>query len=313
MNYEKSTFYFKSSNGVNNVACYLYVPAQTAPKAVVQISHGMCEYLARYEDFISFLCGRGFIVCGNDHIGHGASVNTPDELGFFAENNGWRCLVKDVVTLSRCIQERYPDLPYFLLGHSMGSLIARTVIAKYSEIYDGALILGTLSLDFGADACLAMVEATAKLKGSHYRSKMLDKMMFGMSNIKIEEPQTEYDWICTDMDVVTRYAEDPNCTFIFTARAMYDLIMLVKYVSKRDWAEKISTNLPVYIAGGAEDPVGRYGKCLKEIFERLLKADMTDVELKIYEGMRHEILNEVNKAEVYDDILGWLEDHIPEK
>ncbi len=306
MNYEKTKGYFRSSNGYSDVAHYLYVPVNGSPKGVLQISHGMCEFLERYEDFIGYLCGLGFIVCGNDHIGHGASVNSDEELGFFADKNGWRFLVMDVVALTRLTKKKFPGLPYFLLGHSMGSLIARTVIAKYSDLYDGTIIMGTISLNFGMDAGLAAVEAIEKIKGNKFRSKLLDTLMFGMSNSRIENPVTEYDWICTDKEVVARYAEDPRCTFVFTVRAMYDLIMLVKYVSARSWASKIGKELPVLIVGGAEDPIGRYGKCCKELFRRLTDADMESVRLRIYPGMRHEILNEIGKQQVYDDIGDWL-------
>lgn len=310
MYFEKSTLYFRSSNGHNDVAWYLYSPINQKPKGIVQISHGMCEYLERYEDFIGFLCKEGYIVCGNDHIGHGRSVNSPDELGFFAEKNGWRYLVKDVLTLTAIMQQRYPSIPYFLLGHSMGSLIERTILAKYSDLYDGALIIGTLSISFGLDAVLALIESIGKTKGLHYRSKLLDRMMFGMSNIKIDEPETQYDWICSDMEVVREFAANPSCTFIFTDRGMYDLVMLVKYVSEKGWAEKISTELPIFVAGGAEDPIGQYGRYTREVFTKLVKAGVQDAELHIYPEMRHEILNEKGKIEVYRDILCWLNSNI---
>lgn len=310
MNFEKTTGYFRSSNGLYNTAYYIYTPVNTGIKGVFQIVHGMCEYIARYEDFIDFLCGNGFVVCGNDHIGHGASINSDDDLGFFADKNGWRYLVKDVVTLTRMMQEKYSSFPYYILGHSMGSLVLRTALAKYSELYDGALILGTISLNFGADAALAIIESAAKIKGNHFRSKKLDRIMFGMSNIKIEKPLTEYDWVSSDREVVNRYAEDPHCTFIFTVRAMYDLVMMVKYVSSKDWAGKVADYLPVFIAGGSDDPVGRYGRCLTDLFKRMTDAGSTDAELHIYPDMRHEILNEIDKQEVYDDILDWLNEHI---
>ena len=204
------------------------------------------------------------------------------------------------------MQEKYSAFPYFLLGHSMGSLIARTVVAKYSEYYDGVLILGTAALHGVADACLALVESTAKIKGSHYRSKTYDRMMFGMSNARIEDPKTDFDWISSDHAVVEKYAEDPKCTFIFTVRGLYDLIMMTKYVTAKSWAEKVADYLPVYIASGADDPVGRYGKAPEEVFRRLTEAGQSDAELHIYPNMRHEILNEVGKQEVYDDILDWL-------
>lgn len=310
MNFEKTTGFFKSSNGLYNTAYYIYTPVNEKARGVVQIVHGMCEYIARYEDFIDFLCGKGFIVCGNDHIGHGSSVNSEDDLGFFGDKNGWRYLVKDVVTLTRMMQERYASFPYYILGHSMGSLVVRTTLAKYSELYDGALILGTISLRFGADACLAVIESAAKIKGKRFRSKALDRMMFGMSNMKIENPVTDYDWVSSDRNVIDKYAADPYCTFIFTVQTMYDLVMLVKYVSTKDWAEKVADYLPVFIAGGSDDPVGRYGRCLTDLFKRMTDAGSEDAELHIYPGMRHEILNEVDKQEVYDDILDWLEEHM---
>ncbi len=310
MNCEKTVKYFKSANGVNSIAYYVYIPKDKKPLGVVQIAHGMCEYLTRYEDFIGFLCDNGYIVCGNDHLGHGASVNSADELGFFAEKNGWRYLVKDVFKLTRIMQDEYPEFPYFMIGHSMGSLILRTLIAKYGDIYDGVILMGTVTLDFGMDLCLAVAETAARVKGKRSRLKFLDKMMFGLSNAKIDEPETNYDWICSDRNVVAAYAEDPECNFIFTAQGMYDLVMMVKYVSKRGWAEKVPSNLPIYIMGGAEDPIGQYGHAHKEMFERLMKAGAEDIELNIYENMRHEIINEVNKSEVYDDIKDWLDRHI---
>lgn len=310
MNCEKTFGFFRSSNEVNDVKYFVYTPVNCRPKAVVQLIHGMCEFSERYDDFADYLCSRGYIVCINDHIGHGDSVNNDDELGFFAEKNGWRYLVKDVLHLTKIMQEKYHSMPYFAIGHSMGSLVLRTILGKYSDIYDGAAIIGTISLDFGADACLAMIESVCRLRGPRFRSTMLNKMMFGMSNARIDNPETEYDWICTNMNIVRSYAENPKCTFIFTAQAMYDLVMMVKYVSAKDWSDKVRTDLPILIASGAEDPVGHYGKYPKDIFERLLKSGAEDIELKIYPEMRHEILNETEHLTPYNDICEWLDKHI---
>lgn len=310
MNFEKYTSYFKSSNGVNDIAYYIYTPKSGEIKGVVQLIHGMCEYLTRYEPFAEYLCERGYAVAGHDHLGHGASVNSSDELGFFAEKNGWRYLVKDMVTFSGMMKKHFDGKPFFAVGHSMGSLVLRTALAKYGYMYDGAVIMDTISAGFGLDAALAAIEAIGKVKGKRSRSKLIDRIMFGFSNARIKSPETQYDWICTDMDVVRAYAEDPECTFVFTTQAMYDLVMLVKYVSAADWSAKLDRTLPVLVMGGSEDPVGEYGKCPRELFNCLVNADVQDVELKLYDGLRHELLNEKGKEEIYGDIYSWLENHV---
>jgi alpha-beta hydrolase superfamily lysophospholipase len=308
-NYKKRKGAFRSSCGLYNTVYYIYTPIGVKPVGVVQIVHGMCEYIERYEDFIDFLCSNGYIVCGNDNIGHGASVNTADDFGYFGEKNGWKYLVKDAVRLTRMIRGKYSGLPYYILGHSMGSLIVRTLLTGYSHLYSGALILGTISLSFGTDFCLAVIESAAEIKGSHYRSAALDKLLFGVTNARIKDRKTEYDWVTSDKEILEKYASDPRCTFTFTARGMYDLVMLVKYVSSRGWTDKVPERLPVFIAGGSDDPVGRYGKCPAALFNRLRSAGFTDAELHIYPRMRHEILNEIDRRDVYDDILRWLNAH----
>lgn len=310
MNFVKTEGFFKSSNGINDVAYYVYEPAEGTVRAVVQFIHGMCEYFLRYEHFAEYLCGMGIAVVGYDHIGHGKSVNSPDEYGFFAEKNGWRCLVKDMVVLSDMMKKRFCGKKYFIAGHSMGSLVLRTALGKYDRLCDGVIIMDTVSVGFGTDAALAAIEGITAMTGKRSRSKFIDKAMFGMSNARIKNPVTRYDWICTDEAVVMAYAEDPACTFIFTNQAMYDLVMMIKYVSAPDWISKFNKEMPVLIMGGTEDPVGEYGKCPKKFFECLVNADAADVELKIYEGMRHEILNEKDKEKVFADISEWLESHI---
>ena len=310
MNFEKYTGYFKSSNGTNDAAYYVYTPKNGRIKAVIQLIHGMCEYLTRYEKFAEFLCERGFAVAGHDHIGHGASVNSSEELGFFAEKDGWRYLVKDTVRLTAMMKKRFAEVPYFAAGHSMGSLVLRTVMGRYSDIYDGVVIMDTVSVGFGTDALLAGIETVGLVSGKKSRSKLLDAVMFGMSNARIKSPETRYDWICTDKKVVYAYAEDPECTFIFTTQAIYDLVMMIKYTSAPDWSAKVNKELPVLVLAGSEDPVGGYGKYPRELFECLVNAELRDVEFKLYDGMRHEILNEQGKEKVFADIAEWAESRI---
>lgn len=309
MNYEKESGFFRSSNGEDNIAYYVYKPL-SEPRAVVQIVHGMCEYCERYEDFISYLCSNGITVCCHDHLGHGASAANEEKLGFFAHERGWQYLAKDTVRLSKMVRSRNYGLPFYILGHSMGSLVVRAVLAKYDFLYSGSVLIGTLNTKVGVDAGIILTRLLSRTKGDFYRSQSVDELIFGLSNRRIENPASEYSWISRDEDIVSAYEKDPLCNFHFTARAYSDLLFLVSYVSDKNWAVKVDKSLPVFICSGSEDPVGNYGKGPQEVFDVLNAANFSDIELKIYSGARHEILNETNRAEVYEDILNWLNSHI---
>ena len=310
MSFEKFCGSFKSSNGSDNIAYYMYTPV-SKPRAAVQIVHGMCEYIARYEDFISFLCANGIAVFGHDHLGHGGSVVSDEYLGYFAPKHGWQFLAKDTVRLTKIIRKKFEDIPLYILGHSMGSLVTRAVLAKHSDLYSGAVIMGTLNMRVGVNAGLVISRTACRLKGDMGRSKALDNLIFGLSNVKIENPVNEFAWISRDTEIAVAYEKDPYCNFHFTASAYTDLMYLVSYVSARDWAEKVDNNLPVFICSGGDDPVGLYGRGPEDVFVRLSNSGQVDMELRLYSGARHEILNETNRAEVYEDILNWLERHIP--
>lgn len=308
MAFEKSGGYFCSTNGTDRIAYYMYTPA-SRPRMIVQIVHGMCEYLERYEDFAAFLCSNGILVCGHDHLGHGKSAESLEKLGYFAPKRGWQFLAKDTVLLTRKVQEQYPGIPYFILGHSMGSLVVRTVLAKYAYLYDGAVIMGTLNHKHGTDLLIAGTRAASGIGDEYHRSKALNKLIFGLNNSRIENAASEYSWISRDEEIVEKYSNDPYCTFNFTVSAYADLMFLVNYVSGRKWAEKIDKELPVYICSGDADPIGNYGRGPKEVFDLLNNAGLNEIELKLYSGARHEILNETNRAEVYEDTLKWLDAH----
>lgn len=309
MNYSKEYYTFPSSNGNDHLTYYVYKP-YSEPRAILQIVHGMCEYCERYEDFINFLCANGIMVCCHDHLGHGGSIANMDKLGFFADEKGWQFLAKDTVRLTKIIKKQYPGKPFYILGHSMGSLIVRAVLAKYDFLYRGAVIMGTLNTKVGVDAGIALTRALCRIKGNMYRSKAVDQLIFGLSNRKIEDPASEYSWLTRDEDIVAASEKDPLCNFHFTVRAYSDLLFLVSYVSDKNWAGKIGKDLPVFICSGSDDPVGNYGKGPQQVFDALNNAGLNDLELKIYSGGRHEILNETNRAEVYEDILSWLDSHI---
>lgn len=303
---------FNSSDGTSRVAGYFFWDDSRPVRAVLQISHGMCEYILRYRDFAAFMASHGFAVCGNDHLGHGAT--SPDEAadGFFAKKGGRFYVLRDLKTMNTLARRRWPGLPLILLGHSMGSFFARWFAETYPDALDALIISGTGGPNPAAGAGLALTAAISKLRGPKYRSELVQNMAFGAYLRKIENPATPYDWISRDKTIVEAYAKDPKCTFRFTVSAFHELMATLRTVNRSGWAGKLPKNLPVYLFSGDADPVGDYGKGVGVVYERLRAAGLSDVSLRLYPGGRHEMLNETNRAEVYADLLAWCEAHLKE-
>ncbi len=305
----KKTDFFESTNGCDRIAYYIFEPA-SEPCAIVQLSHGMCEYIEKYEDFISFLCSNGILVCGHDHLGHGNSAITDDFLGYFAPSKGWQYLSKDTMKMTAMIREQYPELPIFIIGHSLGSLTARVALSKCGTLYDGAIFLGTPDSRLGLDTTLMITRTAERLKGAFYRSAAVDNAVFRLSNTGIENPVNEYAWISRDNSAAEKFAEDPLSNFRLTASAYSDLIMLLMYVSRKEWYNAVNKSLPVLICSGSSDPVGGFGKGAENVFRNLENAGLNDVQLKLYSGARHELLSENNRAEVFEDLFGWINERL---
>lgn len=313
--YQKKVGRFPSQRSGQIVTYYVYVPAVDKPEGVLQIAHGMCEYLERYEPFIEYLVGQGWIVCGNDHLGHGKTAASEEELGYMGGGDGWRCMVKDMHTLTRRMQQLHPGLPYFLLAHSMGSFLGRAYLAQYGKELTGAMIMGTSS-GVGvlpSFAALGLIRVMSLIRGDRYRSASLQKMIFGSYNQKITDPATDSDWISTDPEVVRKYTEDPLCSFSFTLSGFRNLLHVLSYVSSPGWAAQVPKDLPILLVSGSEDPVGSYGKGPQTVARRLQKAGVKEVTLQLYPDMRHEPLNETGRETVYKDLLDWLRRHQKEK
>ena len=310
MRFRKSIDTFLSSDGVTAVSCYFYEPLEQEPAGIVQISHGMCEYLERYEDFADYLCGQGFAVCGNDHLGHGRTAAREEDLGFFGESGGADFLVKDLEKMTVLAKQRHPGLPYFLFGHSMGSFIARMYLTQYAQELTGAVLCGTTGGNPMAGMGAFLAGRTASAKGPRHRSAALTKMAFGSYNKRFDSPKSANAWISRDAGVVGKYDQDPLCTFTFTAAAYHELFMLVRRVSAPEWAPAVPRDLPVLLIAGEDDPVGDYGAGVRRVAERLIEAELRDVSCRLYPGCRHEVLNELNRSEVYRDVCRWLQARI---
>lgn len=299
---------FQSADKVHQISYEIILP-ENEIKGILQISHGMCEYFGRYNDFAEYMAKHGFIVCGNDHLGHGNSVDTDEELGYFSEENGWRNAVEDLYTLTKAVKKKYNNIPFFLLGHSMGSFIARAYSIIHGKNLDGVIFCGTNGGMFGIDKMINIIETAKKINGDKYISEKICELAFGTYNKKIPDSQSVHDWISRDKAVVEKYDADPKCNFNFTLNGYENLMGVLRYVSLDEWYKAYRKDLPTLIMSGDADPVGNYGKGVYRVF-RKLSANECNVSMKLYGGARHELLNETNRDEVYNDILSFLNFHI---
>lgn len=304
---KKDTIQYKSADKKTMVSGYIYTNPEVEPWCALQLSHGMCEYIGRYEDFAAFLNLHGIAVCGNDHLGHGNSVLSPDEYGFFTEKSGWKYVLADLKRMNEVAHKTFPGLPVILLGHSMGSFYARKYAATYPDTIQGLVISGTGGPNALVSIAIALSSLIAKCKGERHRSPLIKNMAFGTYLKNIENPLTEYDWISRDKQIVAEYAKDAKCTFWFTANGYHELFSILREVSSKEWANAIQKDMPVLLISGDADPVGDYGKGVRKVHEWLSEAGVKQLELKMYPGARHEVLNETNRDEVYHDVLLFLE------
>ena len=298
----RSDFYY-GSKGAGTIHGCRWTPEQP-PVAVVQIIHGIAEYVERYDDFARYLNRLGFLVVAEDHMGHGKSINGEGIQGYF--HGGWFTAVEDSYQLLQDTRKEFPDLPYVLFGHSMGSFMTRTILEKYPDSgISAAVICGTgwqpkAVLNTGIGVC----RMVCKQQGEKKPSKILEKLVFSNYNKKVEHPRTSYDWLTRDSGIVDRYLADPFCGFTPTGGMMRELLTGIRYEQENLSAMK--KDLPVLFIAGGDDPVGNYGKGVLRSAEAFRKAGMLDVSCKIYPLGRHEILNEINWEEVYQDISSWL-------
>lgn len=279
-----------------------------ASRAVVVIAHGMAEHSARYDAFGTFLAEHGFAVYMNDHAGHGRSAQIQ---GHFADENGWENVVEDLNALMDQAAKAHPGLPLFLMGHSMGSFLSRSFLVRHGERLAGCILCGTMGRNPGVGFGRALSALQCRVLGPRSRGKLLDQLATGGYNKGIENPVNKFAWLSTVDQVCREYAADENCGFAFTAAGYHDLFTGLSQVSSPQWAQRVPKGLPLFLVAGDRDPVGNYGKGVRQVADALKEAGCREVELKLYPGKRHELLNESNREEVFADLLRWLESRLP--
>lgn len=294
-----------------SIHLYLWQPDPgVTPAGIIQIVHGAAEHGRRYADFAGFLVANGYIVCASDHRGHGLTAKKPEDLGFFAQEDGWRKVVDDIHTITLHLKTEHPGLKTILLGHSMGSFLARTYATLYGSELSGLILSGTAHnpkpiLIFGR----TIAQRDVRTGHSRKINPLLNKLSFTDLN-KGFKGGTLKEWISGDPATVKAYVEDKLCGFDFTSSAFRDMFEGLLYITDRRNIAKIPKDLPILILSGKEDPVGGKGKMVVKCHDEFARAGINNLQLKLYDGMRHEILNETDKKTVYGDILNWLKSRL---
>lgn len=305
----KEVFTYLSSNGKWRSSALIYTPDEgVVVRGVVQLSHGMCEYVGRYEPLARELCKAGIVFCGNDHLGHGSTaLLNREKLGYFGPRGSRKFLVEDLELLRREVAGRYPGVPYFLLGHSMGSFIARLYAQRFGDSLSGLIISGTAGKNPAAGLGKALARGIELAKGPRYISHKVYEMANGSFSKAIPESRTPVDWLSKDPDVCAAYLRDPLCAFQFTVSAYYELFSMVEECNSGTWYSGMPKRLPIYLFSGEQDPVGAMGAGPREVYQGLVEAGCRQVELKLYPAGRHEMFNEVEREDVREDLFRWLE------
>ena len=341
---KKQEGFLDSSDGKNKLHVIRWLPDQESPNVWVQLVHGMNEHMGRYEEFAAYLAEHGIAVMGHDCIGHGKTAASLEDRGWFGERQGHQFLVQDIRKVALYGKRIFPEAKHVILGHSMGSFMTRRYLAAYADGWkekepeaqsdqcgnpeaahrklgvewqqepDGVILSGTGNpphelVRFG----WGLANGFCIQKGTHDRSKTLYQMSIGAYNRQFAPVETEYDWLSRDRERVQKFLKDPYCDFIFTAGAYRDMFQTILEDQRAEKRGHFVKNIPYLIISGSDDPVGEGGKGIKRLVKRYEKAGVDDITCHLYPEARHEVLNEINWAEVYEDVLAWLQEKMGER
>ncbi len=303
----KEELTYKSRDRESMIHAIKWIP-EGQPVALLQIIHGMQEYIDRYDEFARFLAEKGILVMGNDHLGHGGSVTGNGTYGFFCKDDPATVLVRDAHRLKKMVQEEYPGIPVFILGHSFGSFVAREYLTRYGTGIQGAIIQGTAFMPTGTvNSLSSLVGFLQVVMGTKYRSTFINNMAFKGYLKKIPNPRTKFDWLSHNEESIDKYIANPADNFVFTLNGFATMAELLRRVQDVGKMDDIPKKLPVLITAGKEDPVGDYGEAPQKLFSIYKnQLQMTNVELKLYDGMRHELQQEIGREQVFEDQYQWL-------
>ena len=304
MKYTANAFSLPSSDGIHTLAAFCWTPEN--PVGVIQLSHGMCEYILRYTDFAERMCDAGFAVVGHDHLGHGYTARNADELGYMTDaKDPALFLVKDVYAVNSWIKSTFPSLPVILYGHSMGSFIARWALTEYKDAWNAAVISGTAGPEAPTGAGLLLCRVLG-IFGKHNRSALLYNIAFGSYDKPFKADGIKNAWLTRDHKVIEKYNADPFCSYRFTINGYLTLFTLLGKVSAKDWASKMPLDLPMLLVSGEDDPVGNFGKGVREVEARLRAAGATKLSSMYFEGMRHEPHNETENDKFFEGVSNLM-------
>ncbi|MAG99025.1 MAG: alpha/beta fold hydrolase [Alphaproteobacteria bacterium] len=308
---ETSDFIHKADDGAE-IFVYRWWP-EGAPRAVVQIAHGMAEHAARYAPVAAALTAAGYGVVANDHRGHGRSAQGDEDLGFFADRDGWNLCLGDLYALNRRLADEQPELPRILLGHSMGSFMAQQYFIEHGDSIAAGVLSGS---NWGRGAMLwvglALVAVETLRLGPRGRSTTVTAGSFGAYNDAINDPRTPFDWLSRDADEVQKYVDDPRCGFICTNRMWHDMLHGLRFIEDRGNMGHVPKHLPIYVFAGSEDPISDRTQGLEALLSAYRDIGLSAVSHKFYRGGRHEMFNETNREEVFADLIAWLDKAIKE-